>query len=228
MDQVEGDDGMPGPKPQNIKGVQFGRLTALKIVGKTNGRVSVWECECECGKIHTASISQLRNGQVKSCGCLKRVDVPVATERLFRIWMGIKQRCNNPNDKAYKYYGGRGIALCDEWSEYKNFRKWAHSNGYNETLTIDRSNNDLGYSPDNCRWASMKEQNRNKRSNIYVIYEGKKITLGELAHQTGLSLPMLHRRYKAGYRDEKLWTNKHLQTNQAVKIDLEDGSSRQR
>ena len=219
---------MPGPKPENIKGQKFGRLTALERTGKNKGRVSIWECVCECGNKHTAIISQLKNGDVKSCGCLKKAETPVTSERLFNIWQGMRQRCKNVNNKAYPLYGGRGISVCPEWEDYKVFRKWSLENGYKENLTLDRVDNNKSYSPGNCRWATMAEQNRNKRNNIYVEYKGETITLGELAQKTGLSLPMIHRRYKAGYRGEKLWSNIHFQTNNHVKIDIEDGSSRQK
>ena len=111
--------------------------------------------------------------------------------RLSNIHQLIKQRCCNPNNRAYAYYGGRGITVCSEWlntekSGVKNyskgfisFRDWALSNGYKEGLTIDRIDNNKGYSPDNCQWVSMKTQCNNKRSNHYIMYKGQTKSLAE-------------------------------------------------
>lgn len=114
--------------------------------------------------------------------------------RLNDIFRNIKRRCNNPNNKYFKNYGGRGIKLCKEWadSEIVNlgrsgrfskgwlaFQEWALSNGYTDELTIDRIDNNKGYSPDNCRWTSRKAQQNNKRNNFYVTYKGKKQTLAQ-------------------------------------------------
>ncbi|MET3700168.1 hypothetical protein SAMN05877753_1233 [Bacillus oleivorans] len=207
---------MPGPKPQDISGQKFGMLTAIKRVGKSAGRVSIWLCKCDCGNEYETIISRLRNGTTTSCGCKKRVDNPVSNERLFRIWQSMRQRCNNPNANYYELYGGRGIKICPDWDKYKAFKEWALNNGYEEHLTIDRINNNEGYKPNNCRWVTMKEQQSNKNNNVFVKYNGEKITLAELSRRTGLSLPMLHRRHKAGYRGEKLWTKRHLQTNEVL------------
>jgi hypothetical protein len=195
-----------GPKPQDITGQKFTRLTALERKGRDNKtRVSIWKCKCDCGRIHNARISQLRNGDVKSCGCIVGEIEPVAKERLFNIWTSMKQRCNNPNATYYEYYGGKGIAVCDEWKIYKNFRSWAKENGYEESLSIDRIDNIKGYSPKNCRWITMKEQQSNKRNNILIDFKGEIVTLAELSRRTGFSVPMLHRRYKVGDRGERLW-----------------------
>lgn len=88
----------------------------------------------------------------------------VAATRLYRIWGGMKSRCYNPNQRNYKYYGAKGIEVCEEWkSSFEAFRKWATENGYQEDLTIDRIDGDKGYSPDNCRWTTMSEQLKNRR-----------------------------------------------------------------
>lgn len=155
----------------DLTGLRFGRLEVLEMVGKDKYGITQWECACECGNTTTASISNLRNGNTTSCGCYARQRKREANTthgetgtRLHRIWKAMHTRCNNPKFFAYSAYGGRGIKVCAEWDDFNAFKDWAMSHGYSNELTIDRINNDKGYSPDNCRWATMAEQNKNKRA----------------------------------------------------------------
>lgn len=111
--------------------------------------------------------------------------------RLNDIYRNMKRRCYNPKNPAYENYGGRGIVVCDEWKEryagYKRFKEWALSNGYQEDLTIDRIDNNKGYSPDNCRWVTRKVQNNNKRNSHLVTYKGKTQTLTQWCEELGLN-----------------------------------------
>lgn len=101
--------------------------------------------------------------------------------RLYRIWKSMRQRCNDPNcSNAYRYQH-RGITVCTEWDDFSKFREWALLNGYDDSLTIDRINNDLGYFPGNCRWATYKEQNNNRRDNVRIQYKDKSYTIAQLA-----------------------------------------------
>ena len=128
--------------------------------------------------------------------------------RLYRIWASMKQRCNNPHDHAYQEYGGRGITVCREWEDdYLEFKRWALANGYADDLSIDRIDNDKGYSPQNCRWATREEQQRNRRNNRYVLYNGESMLLAELAEQYGIGIRVLwNRLYKLGWQIEKALT----------------------
>lgn len=107
----------------------------------------------------------------------------------------MKERCNNPNNPAYKNYGGRGIRICDEWlKDYKVFKKWAIENGYTDDLTIDRIDNNGNYEPNNCRWVSNKVQANNRRSNVLITYKGKTQNIKQWALELGINYKTLHRR----------------------------------
>ena len=152
---------------------RFGRLVAKVFVpGRQNYPRGKWLCECDCGGWCTETYSNLVSGRTVSCGCKRREQCSFMNKkhgksatRLYSIWEGMKSRTSNPHIPCYPDYGGRGIALCAEWaSDFMAFYHWAIDNGYSEELTIDRINNDEGYRPDNCRWATMKEQAANRRT----------------------------------------------------------------
>ena len=128
-------------------------------------------------------------------------------ERLHRIYHQIKRRCYNTRTQRYKDYGGRGITMCDEWLEnYDNFIDWALSNGYDETLTIDRIDNDGNYEPSNCRWITKKAQNRNKRTNVMVEYNGEMKCLRDWCDELNLPYDATHNRITKGWDVERAFT----------------------
>lgn len=175
-------------------GVPDSKLTIIGLnEEKTNLKhMAMWECKCSCGseKIVIATRNDLVNGKVRSCGCLKAENNRKkwtthgeTKTRLYSIWRGIKNRCYNKSDPAYDRYGGRGISVCDEWrSSYKEFREWSLSHGYNDNLTIDRIDVNGNYEPSNCRWADAFVQANNRTNNHLVEFEGKEMTLSELAN----------------------------------------------
>lgn len=124
--------------------------------------------------------------------------------RLYRIWKAMRTRCNNPNFHAYKYYGGKGVKICDEWDSYETFYNWAIQNGYDHDLTIDRINNNDGYSPSNCRWISHAEQQNNRSNRVTQIINGEEMTLKQIAERYGLNKHTVTTRYDSGWRGIEL------------------------
>ena len=120
---------------------------------------------------------------------------------MHRIWLAMKARCNNPNRDKYKYYGGRGIKVCDEWDKFEAFYEWSIANAYNDSLSIDRINPDGNYEPSNCRWVTIKEQMNNKRNNQMFDYEGQRLPITKVEEITGIGRYTLRQRRKYGWDD---------------------------
>lgn len=182
----------------DLTGQRFGRLMVLEFV-PTQDRRSYWLCKCDCGAEKIIWAPDLKNGKTKSCGCLIKDKITKHGDfdtRLYMIWSDMRQRCNNTNCRAYKYYGGRGILVCDEWkNSFENFRVWTLNNGYTDELTIDRIDVNSNYEPANCRWVTQKTQSRNTRRNIYIDYHGEKMCLSQAAELMGISAKILQHRY---------------------------------
>lgn len=169
----------------DLTGQRFGRLKVIGVDDR-NTRKTYFLCECDCGTVKSIRSDGLLSGAVKSCGCLKREQDEInldrtthnmSSTRLYQIWQGMRGRCYNKHDPRYERYGGRGITVCDEWREFARFCEWSKKNGYQDNLTIDRINNDEGYRPDNCRWATNETQANNRESNIKITIGNSERTL---------------------------------------------------
>lgn len=170
----------------NFKGEKVGRLTIIEYYGISDKKQIFWRCECDCGNEVFVKTSDLSTGAKKSCGCLQiesgksNYKYGCRSNRLYHIWKGMKARCYNVNSPAYRRYGARGIIICEEWlNDFAKFQSWALSNGYSQELSIDRINVDGNYCPENCRWATVKEQANNRSNNSFFTVNGKTQTLAE-------------------------------------------------
>lgn len=161
--------GMSPPK-RDISGQRFGHLVAIRPTSSPT-LPTRWLCQCDCGAQHSAAISNLTSGHVKSCGCQRFRRGPdnpsykhgmADKTRIYSIWVTMIKRCRNPNAHAYERYGGRGITVCERWHTFTNF--YADMGDPPPKLTLDRIDNDKGYQPDNCRWATRSEQRLNSRN----------------------------------------------------------------
>lgn len=156
---------------KNLVGQRFGMLTVLSRAENKKLYSVCWNCVCDCGKIKAIRSHDLCTGKTTSCGCLGALHRQKASithggtrTRLYRIWTAMHSRTTNEKTQFYYCYGGRGISICDEWkNSFEKFRDWSLSHGYQDNLSIDRINNDGNYEPSNCRWATVKEQQLNKR-----------------------------------------------------------------
>lgn len=204
---------------QEYLGKRYGRL---KIIGFEHAprpnRKWMWVCECDCGTRKVLSPGDVKNGKVRSCGCLhnecakeratKFKHSVYEYKRLYSIYNGIKKRCYNRNELRYKDYGARGIVMCDEWLNprdgFDRFAEWALSNGYDDTLTIERIDVNGDYAPYNCKWITLVEQSRNKRCTKWVEYKGERIQLIVLCQRENVCYDTVHDRiYHRGWELER-------------------------
>lgn len=190
----------------DLTGQKFGRLTVIQRVPNKKDKI-MWLCKCICGTEIVCAGNHLKSGDSRSCGCYrreKRTTHSMTNSRLYSIWENMKTRCNNPQSKRYKDYGERGIHVCDLWAnDFVAFHEWAISNGYSDDLTIDRINVNGDYTPENCRWITLAEQNINKRNNVFLTYNGITQTLSWWANELNVYKSTIGRRHKKGWSDEE-------------------------
>jgi len=191
-----------GKERVNIIGKRFGNLVVLSH-SHDKGYTKFFLCQCDCGNTTIVAKNNLTTGKQISCGCVRKHRLadknrlPQGYVRLGRIFHKMKQRCYNPSSNRYDRYGSRGIKICDEWlSDVNNFRKWAIENGYNDTLSIDRIDNDGDYCPENCRWVTNAEQSNNTSRTVLITFDGKTQTLTQWSHELNIPTSTLHNRIR--------------------------------
>ena len=213
-------------KPIDMTGQRYGRLVVLELE-KRDDKHAYWNAICDCGKTVVVKRNELCRGKVKSCGCLRvdntrRMKTTHGLKHLeeYGVWKHIRQRCTNKNDKDFNNYGGRGITVCDRWADFKNF---VQDMGTRPTKyhQIDRIDNSKGYGPDNCRWATCKANNRNRRDNVVIEIEGVSKTVPEWAELYGIRPGLIHLRLRRGWPPNRaIESFPGLHINQTVSVRL--------
>lgn len=189
----------------NVQGTRYGSWLVVARDHNYRGSDTRWVCRCDCGTQKSVNIQPLRNGTSTSCGCqrgklikrhhqigdVRRHDMPE-----YRTWSGIKTRCFNIKDPKYPLYGGRGVVMCPEWQA--SFERFLADVGTrpSEHHTLDRRDPNGNYEPSNCRWATIKEQNRNKRTTRFIIYNGERRKVAEVAEEIGQSINTVWRNHQ--------------------------------
>lgn len=192
-------------KMKDHSGERFGKLVAVQRLPAKDGSKTKYLCICDCGNEFIATGSNLVCEKAKSCGCLSGKHGMTKKERLYNIWVGMKQRCRDQNSPDYPRYGGRGISVCNEWiNDYVVFRKWALANEYSDDLSIDRSDNDGNYCPENCKWQTTKKQNNNTSHNTHITYDNQTHTLAEWAEILNIPYRLMISRLHNGWSFERI------------------------
>lgn len=200
----------PHFKINDYIGKKVHHLTVIGISERLPGD-KCWylKCICDCGNETRITPSQFKKGVVKSCGCLRMSlagSYPGCSKHpLYGTWKNMINRCENPNNKAYYHYGGRGIKVCDEWHSFSNFVEWSDSIGgkpYRHSL--DRIDNNGDYCPQNCRWATISQQSNNKRDNVILKFNGKSMTLSQWSKELCIKRGILQHRYQRGWSTEEI------------------------
>lgn len=207
------------PQPIDITRERFGKLTVQRRSTAKPGVGHWWECRCDCGVTVLKPTNELRAGRAtrcSECACVERVTRIVAhrkaarskfPKKLRKVWDSMKRRCYLPHATFYSEYGGRGITICDEWLESSVlFFEWSMANGYAEGLSIDRIDNDAGYSPGNCRWVDHFVQSANRRSVVNLTWNGETRNITDWAKHLGVKKGTLWMRVKMGWPVERIFT----------------------
>lgn len=195
-------------KLSDLTGQSFGNWIVLYRNGSTKNKAAVWRCRCTlCGTEHDVVGASLINGLSTKCrACVPRQTLSMKhrDERIYHIYTAMKQRCYNSSHKSYLLYGGRGVEVCKGWiSSFDLFYEWAMSNGYEDNLTLDRIDINGNYEPNNCRWVTISVQNRNRRNNIFITYNGETNVLSVMCRKYNVNYSSVRSKARNGktYQD---------------------------
>lgn len=202
---------------KDLTGLTFGKLTVIRFekkVGAGQGSKAKWRCKCVCGGTSIVFGANLSRGHTRSCGCVFHgPNVKNTTHghtrgfsptRTYRSWSNMKKRCLNPKDRAFPDYGGRGIKVCKRWGRFENFL--SDMGECPEGLFLERINNNSGYFKSNCKWATMREQSRNRRSNVHITHNGKTMLMVDWAVEVGLPYKTIAHRIALGWGTSRALT----------------------
>lgn len=200
-------------KRVDVTGQRFGRLVIVEFSHTDGPGRTYWICRCDCGKIKTILGASMNAGATQSCGCLAKERTSQActshgqtNTRLYRVWRNMKSRCNCPSSNKYYNYGGKGVSVCEEWTPFEGFQKWALSHGYAADLTIDRFDGSGNYEPSNCHWATYKEQSNNTTQNHILEFNGMRKNLKQWSEFLGISYKALSERARRGWSANRALT----------------------
>jgi len=218
-------------KIKDLTGKKFGRLTVMRYIF-TRKHCACWECKCVCGNTIIVLGNSLQRRNTQSCGCLrierlkeKIVKHNMCKTKIYYVWSGVIQRCNNSNNNRYADYGGRGITVCKKWLKFENFRDdmyksyKEHCNKYGENDTqIDRTDNNKGYLKENCKWSTRKEQQNNTRFNYFLTYKGQSLNITQWAKKLNMKSSTINTRIKRGWSIERTLNTPALTCNQSLQL----------
>ena len=193
-------------KYKDISGRTFGKLKVISVAYKINKKYC-WNCICECGNKKIVDGNRLRSGWTKSCGCLINTQKRQSQNNRYNVWASMIHRCSNKKSSSYKNYGARGIKVCERW--INSFESFCDDMGDRPTgLTLDRIDVNGNYCKENCRWATMKAQNTNRRNTIFIVAFGKKQLISDWSKEKNIKVATLRARLKYGWSPEKILTRK--------------------
>lgn len=185
-----------------LDGQRFGLLTVMHREGSAEG-FALWRCRCDCGREIVVASSRLRQGRKNCCPSdehksERRISLTVEYKPEYHSWRNMQKRCFDPKNQAYRYYGARGITVCERWKSFRNFLLDMGRKPH-PRFTIERENVDGGYEPSNCKWIARSEQGRNKRNSVFVTYAGRRMLLIDAIDDMGLSRGLVQNRLRAGW-----------------------------
>lgn len=192
--------------PPKLEGKTFGKLLVLKYAGRDHNNRHSFSCACWCGQYCESDVYSLRSGHKRSCGCLLngRIKHFMKGHECYDMWCSMHRRCRNKNDSSYKHYGGRGISVCERWSDFRNFI--SDMGPRPDSHQIDREDNNGNYEPGNCRWTTCLTNQRNRSNNHRITANGQTKCVSECASEVGICGQAIRDRISRGWPDDKAAT----------------------